>query len=103
MKAAVKQLATRLGGRVVQPEPAEPAQQEASMAFEDGRFNVDVKVEFTKADGTIISRRHAEILDMSYETLVAVQRVLVGIENQLQQFGEQRAAAHVERTKGRGK
>lgn len=72
------------------------------MAFEDGRFNVDVKVEFTKADGTIISRRHAEILDMSYETLVAVQGVLVGIENRLQQFGEERAAAAAAgRAKGR--
>lgn len=101
MKAALKNLAAR-AVRAAQPQPAEPEQQEVSMSFEDGRFNVNVKVEFTKVDGTIVSRRHAEILDMSYETLVAVQRVLVGIENQLQQFGEQRAAARVEaKAKGR--
>lgn len=90
--SALRKLAARVV-RVADPKSASPVQQENSMAFEDGRFNVDVKVEFTKVDGTLVSRRHAEILDMSYETLVAVQRVLVGVENQLQQFGEERAAA----------
>ncbi len=59
--------------------------------FESGRFSVDVKVEFKKADGTVIGRRHAEILDLSYGALVEVQGILKGVEDGLQRAGEARA------------
>jgi hypothetical protein len=39
MSGALKQLAARLGGRVAQPMPAEPAQQGNSM---DKRFSVEI-------------------------------------------------------------
>lgn len=103
MSGAIRQLAARLGGRVAQPEPVGPAQQqEAQMAFEDKRFNIDVKVVFTTDDGTVVGRRHGELLDLSYESFVAAQGVLGQVDVQLQKMGEARVAARAaEKAKGK--
>lgn len=99
--ATLKQLAARVV-RATDPKPAEPAQQEVTMSFEDKRFNIDVKVVFTTDDGTVVGRRHGELLDLSYESFVAAQGVLGQVDVQLQKMGEARVAARAaEKAKGK--
>lgn len=101
MMATLKQLAARVV-RATDPKPAEPAQQEVTMSFEDKRFNIDVKVVFTTDDGTVVGRRHGELLDLSYESFVAAQGVLGQVDVQLQKMGEARVAARAaEKAKGK--